>query len=140
MKKVIVGVLMIAGIAGTANAKMKAKAKAPASKTPYALNEDIDHSKDGAYSAKWADQAQSPAPDADFSIGANIQSSAPLVNRTYYYGYPLNNVTKYGYYPVSMNAPYLGQDAPSYDGAARNAYRNLRANNESEALPANNGK
>lgn len=140
MKKVIVSILMIAGIAGTADAKMKAKAKKPAGQVPYSQNVGIDHSKDGAFSEKWAGQAQSPAPDANFAMGANQQAAPMLPGRTNYYGYPLTGVTKYGNYPVSMNAPYQGQDAPSYDGAAKNAYRNMRANNESEPLPSNNGK
>lgn len=141
MKKVIVSILMIGGLIIPASAKIKAKAKAKASgHVPYALNPNIDHSKDVAYSAQWADQAQSPAPDANFrmDVAAAEYTSPALRGKTYYYS--LSNYTLYGSYPVSMNAPYMGKDAPSYDGAAKNAYRNLRANNESEPLPANNGK
>ena len=140
MKKVIVSILMIAGLAGTANAKMKAKAKKATGHVPYALNQNIDHSKDVAYSAQWADGITSPASDADFRMGAAPALSRALLGKTYHYAYPQNNYTLYGAYQVSMNAPYMGQDAPSYDGAVKNAYRNMRANNESEHLPANNGK
>ena len=131
---------MIGSIAIPATAKIKAKAK-KSGHIPYALNPAIDHSKDVAYSAHWADQAQSPAPDADFS--ANGAASPSFVypsayGKTQYY--TLKNFTLYASQPVSMNAPYMGGDAPSYDGAANNAYRNMRANNESEPLPPNNGQ
>ena len=135
---------MIGTLAIPAAAKIKAKAK-KSGHIPYALNPVIDHSKDVAYSAHWADQAQSPPRDVDFSINAinnSANSTANLIPRGVYgktYYYNLNNFTLYGSYPVSMNAPYLGGDAPSYDGAAKNAYRNMRANNESEPLPANDG-
>jgi hypothetical protein len=140
MKKILVSILMIGTIAIPATAKIKAKAK-NSGHIPYALNPVIDHSKDVAYSAQWADQAQSPAPDADFSANGN---TAPAYTSPGVYGgtqyYTLKNFTLYAAHPVSMNAPYLGGDAPSYDGAAKNAYRNMRANNESEPLPANDGK
>ena len=140
MKKVIVSILMIGGLVIPASARMKAKAK-KAGNVPYAENQAIDHSKDVAYSAQWADQAISPAQDADFRMGAEQSiNPAVVVGRTYYYSYPLSNYTLYSSQPVTMNAPYMGQDAPSYDGAARNAYRNIRANNESEVLPSNSGR
>ena len=138
MKKVIVSILMIGALAIPASAKMKSKATRANGHVPYALNQGIDHSKDVAYSAQWADQAQSPAPDAEFVIGNDQPVSPAKPGRTTYYS--LKNFTLYGSYPVSMNAPYQGSDAPSYDGATKNAYRNIRANNESEPLPANDGK
>jgi hypothetical protein len=140
MKKVIVSILMIGSLAIPASAKMKSRATKANGQVPYALNPNIDHSKDVAYSSQWEGQAQSPAPDAEFRLGvAQAQYTSPAL-RGKTYSYSLNNYTLYGSYPVSMNAPYLGMDAPSYDGAARNAYRNMRANNESEPLPANDGK
>jgi hypothetical protein len=136
MKKIIVSILMIGGFMIPASAKIKAKKKA--SHIPYYQNPVIDHSYDKAYSAQWAYAAKSPAPDADFRIGAVNYLSPALRGKTYYYS--LENFTLYGAYPVSMNAPYQGKDAPSYDGADRNAYRNIRANNESEPLPPNDGE
>ena len=141
MKKILVSILMIGSLAIPATAKIKAKAKKAGGHVPYALNPVIDHSKDVAYSAHWAHEAQSPAPDADFSADAKPAipyTAAGVYGKTQYY--TLKNFTLYAAHPVSMNAPYEGGDAPSYDGAAKNAYRNMRANNESEPLPANDGK
>ena len=137
MKKILISCLMIGAFALPASAKSKAKAK-NTGHVPYAENPVIDHSKDVAFSANWADQAVSPARNADFRMDAVPVESPALYGKTYFY--TLENFTFYGAYPVSMNAPYLGKDAPSYDGAAKNAYRNMRANNESEPLPPNNGE
>lgn len=137
MKKILISCLMIGAFALPASAKSKVKSSS-SGHIPYMENPNIDHSKDVAYSAQWADQAVSPAPEADFRLGAVPSISPSLYGKTYYY--TLENFTYYGSYPVSMNAPYQGKDAPSYDGADRNAYRNMRANNESEKLPPNNGQ
>jgi len=136
MKKIIVSILMIGAFAIPASAKIKSKVK-KTGHIPYHENPAIDHSKDVAYSAQWAHEAQSPAPNVDFSVDATQPVTPYLTGRTTYYG--LKNFTLHGAFPVSMNAPYLGMDAPSYDGADKNAYRNMRANNESEPLPPNNG-
>jgi hypothetical protein len=136
MKKILICGLMIGALALPATAKTKAKART--GHIPYMENPNIDHSKDVAYSANWADQAVSPSPSADFRMGAVPVESPALYGKTYFY--TLENFTLYGSYPVSMNAPYQGKDAPSYDGANRNAYRNMRANNESEPLPPNDGE
>jgi hypothetical protein len=138
MKKILVSILMIGSLAIPASAKIKSKAKKSSGHIPYALNPAIDHSKDVAYSAHWADQAQSPAPDAKFSVGPNDAAYiSPLLGKTYYYN--LKNFTYYAAYPVSMNGPYQGKDAPSFDGVIKNKYRNMRASNESEPLPPNHG-
>lgn len=137
MKKILISCLMIGAFALPASAKSKAKPR-NTGHIPYAENPFIDHSKDVAYSAHWADKAVSPAPDADFRMDAVPVESPALYGKTYHY--TLENFTFYGSYPVSMNAPYQGKDAPSYDGADRNAYRNMRANNESEELPSNDGR
>ena len=131
MKKIIVSLLLIAGIAGTASAKLHYKVRhTKTTHIPYALNPAIDHSYDKAYSAQWANQATSPAPDANFALASDADLQPNMRGKTYYYS--LQNFTKRGYYQVTMNAPYLGQDAPSYDGAANNAYRNLRLNSGQE--------
>lgn len=138
MKKVLVAIMMVAGFAGTINAKVKSKTKAVKGHIPYAQNENIDHSKDVAYSAQWADQAVSPAPDADFSMMSPVNTQA-VSGRTAYYGYPLANFTRHGYEKAAMNAAYKGEYSPSWDGPAKNNYRNIRANNTSAPLPPNDG-
>ncbi len=129
MKKLIVSLLFIGAAAIPAQAASKMKAKGQRA--------NIDHSKDVALSAQWADQAVSPQRDADFTIGSGTAARPYVMGKTMYYG--LNNFTLHGATAVNMNAPYEGGDAPSYDGAARNAYRNMRANNESEPLAPNDG-
>ncbi len=129
MKKLIVSLLLIGAAAIPASAASKMKSKAHRA--------DVDHSHDQAYSAQWANQAVSPTPDADFSVGAANAARPYLMGQTMYYG--LNNFTLIGTTAAAMNAPYQGGYAPSWDGPAKNAYRNMRANNESEPLPANDG-
>lgn len=137
MKKIIVAVMMVAGFAGITNAKVVSKKKAKAH-VPYAQNPNIDHSKDVAFSAQWADKAVSPAANADFSMMLPVYAPA-VTGRTYYYGYPLSNFTKNGYRKASMNAAYNGDFAPAWDGPIKNEYRNRRANNTSAPLPPANG-
>ncbi len=128
MKKLIVSLLLIGAAAIPASAASKMKAKHSA---------NIDRSHDRAYSADWAGQATSPAPDADFTVGSGKAYRPYLMGQTMYYG--LNNFTLYGATAASMNAQYQGAASPAWDGPAKNAYRNMRANNESEPLPANDG-
>ena len=136
MKKIIVVLIMLAGFAGTANAKVKSKSK---KQVPYAQNPAIDHSKDIAYSAQWVDKAVSPAPNADFSMDLPVYIPA-ITGRTFYYGYPLANFTRYGNRKqVSMNAAYQGDFSPAWDGPLKNEYRNRRANNTTIPLPPNDG-
>lgn len=139
MKKIIAAVLMIAGFATAAEAKMKAKAKSK--HTPYAQNTAIDHRYDGAASDAWAHLAQSPDPNVSFALGAlpTSQGGTSTAGRTYFYAYPLSNYTLYGTQPASMTAAYEGRFAPSWDGPIRNRARNVRAYNESEPLPSNAG-
>ena len=138
MKKIIVAALMIAGFATAAEAKVKAKAKSAS--TPYAENSAIDHRFDGAASDAWAHLAQSPDPNVSFNMNAlPVQGKTAVAGRTSFYGFPLSNYTLYGTQPVSMNAAYEGQYAPSWEGPARNRARNIRAYNESEPLPSNAG-
>lgn len=99
-------------------------------------NSCTDHSYDEAYSARWADQAQSPRSSVvRVSSSPNVRTWGGMRDRHY----TLNDFTVRERYPASMNAPYNGADAPSYDGAAKNMYRNMRANNTSEPLPPNTG-
>lgn len=133
MKKILVSLLFISAATFQANAASKTKAKARHQGQPAY----IDHSYDEAFSSRWADRAQSPAPGADFTIGKGTAYGPFLHGRTNYYG--LNNYTIYGATAVSMNAPYEGHDAPSWDGPIRNNYRNIRAYNTSEPLPPNDG-
>jgi hypothetical protein len=128
MKKILFSLLFISVATFQADAASKNKAKSKA----Y-----VDHSMDEAYSAKWAHKATSPAADADFTVGTGRSLRPWLGGRTMYYG--LNNFTVYGTTAVNMNAPYQGGYAPSWDGPERNAARNIRANNESEPLPPNDG-
>ncbi len=138
MKKIIAAVLMIAGFATAAEAKMKAKSKTR--QVPYAQNPAIDHRYDGAASDIWAYKAQSPAPDVSFTMGAlPTQGAGNVAGRTFFYAYPLSNYTLYGSQPASMTAAYEGRFAPSWDGPIRNRARNLRAYNDSEPLPSNAG-
>jgi hypothetical protein len=137
MKKILAAVLMIAGFATAAEAKMKAKAKSGVS---YYQNTNIDHRYDGAASDVWAYKAQSPAPGVNFAAGAMpTQGGGTVAGRTFFYAYPLSNFTKYGTQAASMTAAYDGQYAPSWDGPERNRARNIRAYNESEPLPSNAG-
>ena len=141
MKRTLVSILLLAGLVSPAAAKMKSKATRNSGHIPYMQNPNIDHTKDVAYSARWADRAVSPAPDASFVIGATYYPTSSLRGKTYFYSYNLDGYTLYGRYAqVRMNAPYMGMDAPSWDGPEKNKYRNMRANNESEPLPSNHGK
>lgn len=139
MKKIIAAVLMIAGFATAAEAKLKAKAKS--AHVPYAQNTTIDHRYDGAASDAWAHQAQSPDPNVSFAMDRvpSTGTGGAVAGRTFFYAYPLSNYTLYGTQPASMTAAYEGQYAPSWDGPVRNRARNLRAYNESEPLPSNSG-
>lgn len=95
-----------------------------------------DHSYDGALSTNWSGQSQSPAPSVvRVSSSPNVRTWGGMRDRHY----DLNNFTVRERHAASMNAPYNGYDAPSYDGAAKNKYRNMRANNESEPLPPLDG-
>ena len=129
MKKILVSLLLVSTAAFSASAASKMKKN----RGFY-----IDHSKDVAYSAAWADKAVSPAPDANFALGSGDELLGKyLKGDTWYYG--LNNFTLHGVTAVNMNAPYYGGEAPSWDGPVRNNYRNMRAYNESEPLPSNAG-
>jgi hypothetical protein len=134
MKKILVSLLLIGAAAFQADAASKTKVKARHNRQPFY----IDHSYDVAYSSRWADQAKSPDPDADFTIGNGNAYRQFMKGGTTYYG--LRNFTVHGIMAVSMNAPYEGHDAPSWDGPVRNNYRNIRAYNESEPLPSNDGR
>jgi hypothetical protein len=128
MKKLLVSLMLLSTAAISASAASKMKKN---------NGVQIDRSKDHAYSANWAHKAQSPDPDVSFQLGSGTAYRPYMQGKTLYYG--LSNFTLYGATAVNMNGPYLGADAPSYDGAAKNAYRNMRANNESERLPDNSG-
>ncbi|MEO6831421.1 MAG: hypothetical protein ABI378_04045 [Chitinophagaceae bacterium] len=138
MKKIIVAVMMVAGFAGTVNAKVRSKVKAVKRHIPYAQNPNIDHSKDVAYSAQWASEAVSPSPNADFDAVQPVNTTA-TTGRTINYKHPLANFTRYGSHHASMNAAYQGKNAPSWEGPVKNEYRNRRANNTSAPLPPNDG-
>lgn len=104
-----------------------------------------DHSYDKAFSAdaRNMNYRSSTARNArKIEIPAarpsEIWTPAPTRNRDD--AYSMSNYTIYSRQYKDNPDPYNGDDAPSYDGAAKNAYRNMRANNESEPLPANNGK
>ena len=81
--------------------------------------------------------AVSPAPGTHFFLDPSYVEGPYMRGGNRYYG--LRNFTLHGVMAVSMNAPYEGHDAPSWDGPVRNEYRNRRAYNESEPLPSNAG-
>lgn len=102
-----------------------------------------DHSLDVAYSPEWHEAVAREA-------GKEMVSPRSVsLQRTTYWRAPVNGpyynmggYTVYGHSVTGVNRPsaYEGDYAPSYDGPEKNAYRNLRANNTSEPLPANNGQ
>jgi len=129
MKKILVSLMLLSTAAFTANAASKTKVKdQPA---------HIDHSMDQAYSARWASEARPPAPGTDFSLADGYVTGSYLKGQTWYYG--LNNFTVHGVMAVSMDAPYNGHDAPSWDGPEANNYRNTRAYKTNVVLPPNDG-
>jgi hypothetical protein len=129
MKKIILSLMFLSTAAVVANAASKTKPKDQPAR--------IDHSMDQAYSARWADEARPPAPNADFSMDNAYITGSYLKGQTWYYG--LNNFTVHGIMAVSMNAPYNGHDAPSWDGPIKNEYRNMRAYKSNVVLPPNDG-
>ena len=106
-----------------------------------------DHSLDVAYSPEWREAvAGETRQEQDMT---SVGPAATTPQRTTYFRAPLNGpyynmggYTVYGRSVTGVNRPsaYEGDDAPTYDGPEKNAYRNLRANNTSEPLPANNGQ
>lgn len=138
MKKILIGALLLGWMAAPASAqgvkKMKHHKKSKAN-TTY-----TDHSLDIAYSPEWYAALNAERNDEEVSLSESRRPQSirnrGAINTTY----TLRNYTVYGH---SSGRPrpsaYEGDDAPTYDGAAKNAYRNLRANNTSEPLPGNNG-
>lgn len=108
-----------------------------------------DHSYDEAYSArKWhnipSEKTTAPARNplmVDRYYGPPRIDAGPTAP-AYPGTYTLSNYTFYGHSWTGVQRPsaYEGDDAPTYDGAALNAYRNMRYLNVSERLPSNNGK
>ena len=142
MKKILMAAALFAFIGQPAFAKGDKKNQKD--QQPCYFNTCTDHSLDEAYSARWADQAQSPAPGAKVYSAAQSGKSAYAGYRTTYYSFPgqeLPNVTvrdtrKSGYVRPSA---YMGDDAPSYDGAATNAYRNMNVANTVDPIPPSTG-
>lgn len=105
-----------------------------------------DHSYDHAYTPAAADNPVNNGvglSNREMLPARSSQAWTPVTTRTRDDAYSMNDYIFYGRYRSNGNVvpnPYNGDDAPSYDGAAKNAYRNMRANNESEPLPANNGQ
>lgn len=102
-----------------------------------------DHSYDQAYSAgrpsaAKRDMNRGKATTISTTNRSNVWTPAPTRLRDD--AYSMNDYTFYGRTYKTNPDPYQGDDAPSYDGPAKNAYRNMRANNESAPLPANNGQ
>jgi hypothetical protein len=101
-----------------------------------------DHSYDEAYSGGKPVLKQTGSikivPDARPSTAWNAFTTRNQDN-----SYSFNDYTYYGRMNRGGNTasdPYNGDNTPAYDGAAKNGYRNMRANNESEPLPASNGR
>jgi hypothetical protein len=118
---------------------MEGKKKCPAATC-------TDHTYDRAYSAGWnTERSTKPLARSRRMV---IPAAEP--NRTWTPAqstvrlrddaYSMSNYTIYGRNRSTAPDPYNGDDAPSYDGAAKNAYRNMRANNDSAPLPASNGQ
>lgn len=102
-----------------------------------------DHSLDVAYSPEWREAvaretSQDIVSPRSITPRRTTYWQAPVAGPYYNMG----GYTVYGRSVTGVNRPsaYEGDDAPSYDGPEKNAYRNLRANNTSEPLPANNGQ
>lgn len=170
MKKVILSILAISAFSAGASAQQKAKghkhcpaasctdhrydhaynagntpnmewAENPSKKSCPAAR-CTDHSFDEAYNVSNGAPASSDQA-MQSEVVANQRTWTPVTTRTRDDAYSMNDFTFYGRYNKAGNGapnPYSGDDAPSYDGAAKNAYRNIRANNDSEPLPANNGQ
>jgi len=107
-----------------------------------------DHSYDRAYSAGWSTESRTGnrsstarrmnIPEAQpTQAWTPAPTTVPVKLRDD--SYSMSNYTIYGRNSAAPN-PYNGDDAPSYDGAAKNAYRNMRANNESAPLPPSTGE
>jgi hypothetical protein len=137
MKKILIAALLLGWMAVPASAqgvkKMKQKGNCPAATC-------TDHSLDNAYSPEWNKALKMPSSE-------EVTATTPAqrkntwtqpVNGPYY---NLKNYTVYGHAPTGISRPsaYYGDDAPTYDGAQKNAYRNMRVNNTSQPLPGNNG-
>lgn len=142
MKKMLIAAALLAFIGQPAFAKGGNKKQ---QNKPCYFNTCTDHSFDEAYSARWADQAQSPAPGAHAYSAAQSSKSSYAGYATTYYAFPgqeLPNVTvrdtrQSGHVRPS---PYMGDDAPSYDGAAKNEYRNMNVANTYDPIPPSNGR
>lgn len=138
MKKILIGALLLGWMAAPASAqginKMKQHKKSKANTT------HTDHSLDVAYSPEWYAALRAESSEDEVSINESRRQQSirtrPAINTSY----TLKNYTVYGNSSGRARpSAYEGDDAPTYDGAAKNAYRNLRANNSSEPLPGNNG-
>lgn len=142
MKKILLAAALLAFIGQPAFAKGGKKKQQD---KPCYFNTCTDHSMDEAYSARWAHEAKSPAPGARVASVSQSGKSSYAGYVTTYYAFPgqeLPNVTvrdtrRSGYVRPS---PYMGDDAPSYDGAAKNEYRNMNVANGYDPIPPNNGK
>ena len=141
MKKILLATALLAFIGQPAFAKGGKKDK---QEKPCYFNTCTDHSYDEAYSARWADQAQSPAPGSSAYSASQNGKSSYAGYATAYYAFPgqeLPNFTvretrKSGHVRPS---PYMGDDSPSNDGAAKNEYRNMNVANEYDPIPPSTG-
>ena len=99
-----------------------------------------DHSYDEAYSAT---QQYDMAPRRRGTVTQPVLPPDTWVRmKGSENAYSMNEYVYYGRGTTGVNRPsaYEGDNAPTYDGFEKNAYRNMRANNDSEPLPANNGQ
>lgn len=141
MKKILLAAAFFAFVGQPAFAKGGKKAK---SDKPCYFNTCTDHSFDEAYSARWAHEAESPAPGTHAYSASQSGKSSYAGYATTYYAFPgqeLPNVTvrdtrNTGYLRPS---PYMGDDAPSYDGPAKNEYRNMNVANTYDPIPPSTG-
>ena len=112
-----------------------------------------DHSLDKAYSPEWSAAvgagqettytSNNTTSNTSYTAGRTNNSDMRdwLPNNDVQY-YNVTGYTVYGKGTTGVNRPsaYEGDFAPTYEGPEVNAYRNLRSNNDSEPIPANNGK
>ncbi len=97
-----------------------------------------DHSYDKAYTGGWKVRSSAVTTRrVELPAAQPSEAWTPAPARLKDDAYSMSNYTIYG---RTAPDPYHGDDAPSYDGAARNAYRNMRANNESAPLPPSTGE
>lgn len=118
----------------------------------FQQSERFDYNRSSSNTYHDYDQAYNPAADRRDMMPspASVESMSrvrrnewkPRTRKVRNDAYYMGDFTVYGKHRKGGVAPnpYNGDDAPSYDGAAKNAYRNMNSNKKSVVLPASNGQ